>query len=61
MSSEPMTAEQARQLVEADKQQRASVAAKAVQDVLVAHQCDLVAIPQIVDGRIVAVVQIVAR
>lgn len=57
-----MTPEQAAALVEADKQRRIKAAAEAVQAALQEHQCDLVALPQIAaDGRVVAVVQLVAR
>jgi hypothetical protein len=57
-----MTPAEAAQLVDADKQRRVQAAAKAVQDALAEYACDLVAVPQIApDGRIVAVVQIVAR
>jgi hypothetical protein len=57
-----MTPEQALQFVEEDRQQRIQAAAEAVQAVLAQHRCALVAVPQIApDGRIVAVVQIVAR
>ena len=57
-----ITPEQAAALVEADKQRRIKAAAKAVQAALAEHGCDLVAVPQIApDGRVVAVVQLVAR
>lgn len=56
-----MTAEQALKLVNADKERRVQAAAEAVAAVLRAQECDLLAVPQIVDGRIVAGVQIVAR
>lgn len=56
-----LTPETARQLLEQDKTQRARAAAEDVQRVLAEHGCDLIAVPQIVDGRIVAVVQIVAK
>ena len=57
-----MTPEQAAALVEQDKQRRIKLAAEAVQAALAEHGCDLVALPQIAaDGRIVAVVQLVAR
>lgn len=56
-----MTADEARKLVDADKAARVQAAAEAVQTILREQECDLVAVPQIVDGRIVAVVQIVAR
>jgi pyruvate/2-oxoglutarate dehydrogenase complex dihydrolipoamide acyltransferase (E2) component len=57
-----MTTEQAAALVEADKQRRMKLAAEAVQAALAEHGCDLLAVPQIApDGRVVAVVQLVAR
>ena len=57
-----ITPEQAAALVEADKQRRIKAAAEAVQAALAEHGCDLVALPQIAaDGRVVAVVQIMAR
>ena len=57
-----MTATEAAALVEQDKQRRVQAAAEAVQAALREHGCDLVAVPQITpDGRVVAVVQIVAR
>lgn len=62
MSDAPMDATEARRLVDADKQRRVNAAAQAVQDALREHECDLIALPQIAaDGRIVAVVQIVAK
>ena len=60
--TDDMTPQQAAQLVEADKQRRVQAVAQAIQDVLQQHTCDLAATPQITaDGRIVAIVQIVAR
>jgi pyruvate/2-oxoglutarate dehydrogenase complex dihydrolipoamide acyltransferase (E2) component len=57
-----MTPTEAAQLVEQDKQRRIKLAAEAVQAALAEHGCDLVALPQIApDGRVVAVVQLVAR
>ena len=57
-----MTPIEAAALVEQDKQRRVQAAAAAVQAALREHDCDLVAVPQIApDGRIVAVVQIIAR
>jgi len=56
-----ITKDQARALLEADTQRRVQAAAQAIQAVLQEHECDLVAVPQIVEGRIVAAVQIVAR
>ena len=56
-----MTPTEAAALVAADQQKRAQACGEAVAAVLREHNCDLVAVPQIVDGRVVAVVQIVAR
>lgn len=57
-----MTPTEAAALVEQDKQRRGQAAAEAVAAALREHGCDLVAVPQITaDGRVVAVVQIVAR
>lgn len=57
-----ITAEQAAALVQADRQRRAQTALEAIEATLAAHACELVAIPQIApDGRIVAVVQLIAK
>lgn len=57
-----MTATEAAALVEADRQRRMKLAAEAVQAALAEYGCDLLAVPQIApDGRVVAVVQLVAR
>lgn len=57
-----MTPTEAAALVKADNERRVKLAAEAVQAALREHNCDLVAVPQIApDGRLVAVVQIVAR
>lgn len=57
-----MTADEARKLVDADKAARVQAAAEAVQTILREQECDLVAVPQLTpDGRVTAVVQIVAR
>lgn len=57
-----MTPDEAEKLLEADRRQRAEVTSKAIQDVLTANKCDLIGVPQIApDGRIIALVQIVAR
>ena len=62
MTDTPMTPAEAVALVNNDKIKRTEAAAKAIQAVLVAHECDLLAVPQIApDGRVVAVVQIAAR
>lgn len=60
--SETMTPTEAAALVEADRQRRIKAAAEAVAAVMAEHGCDLLAVPQIApDGRVVAVVQLVAR
>lgn len=56
-----MTAADAAALVAADQRKRAEAAGAAIQAALNEHNCDLVATPQIVDGRIVALVQVVAK
>jgi hypothetical protein len=60
--TETMTPAQATTLIEADKQQRMKAVLEAVQAALTKHNCDLVATPQFApDGRVVAVVQIIAK
>ena len=60
--TDAMTPVEAAALVEQDKQRRVEAAAAAVQAALREHGCDLVAVPQLTpDGRVVAVVQLVAR
>lgn len=57
-----MTPTEAAALVKADNERRVKAAAESVQAALAEYGCDLVAVPQIApDGRVVAVVQIVAR
>lgn len=57
-----MTTAEAVALVEAEQQRRIEAAVAAVNAVLREHNCDLVAVPQIApDGRIVAVIQTIAR
>lgn len=57
-----ITPTEAAALVEADKARRVKAAAEAVAAVLAEYGCDLVALPQFApDGRVVAVVQLVAR
>ena len=57
-----MTPTEAAALVEQDKQRRVQAAAEAVQAALREHGCDLLAVPQLSsDGRVVAVVQLIAR
>jgi hypothetical protein len=60
--SDAMTPAEAERLIEADKRERAEAVSKIIQDALSAHRCELIGVPQIApDGRIVALVQIVAR
>lgn len=60
--SDTLTPEQALKLVDADRAQRVQAAAEQVAAILRERECDLVAVPQFTpDGRITAVVQIVAR
>ena len=57
-----MTTAEAVALVEAERQRRIEAAVAAVNAVLREHNCDLVAVPQTApDGRIVAVIQTIAR
>lgn len=56
-----MTPEEAVRLLEQDKQARTQAAADEVAATLKKHNCDLLAVPQILDGRIVAVIQVIAR
>jgi hypothetical protein len=57
-----MKIEDAAALIEADKRERARAFAAHVQEGVAKFACDLVGIPQLTsDGRIVAMVQIVAR
>jgi len=54
--------EEASKTIEADRRNRLKVASEAVERALKDNHCDLVATPQISsDGRVVAIVQIVAR
>jgi len=60
--SDEVTLEQARQAMADDEQRRMTAAAQAIKEVLAEHRCEIVAVPQIAqDGRIVAVVQVVAK
>ena len=61
MSDAPLPADELRRLLEADKQRRAQAAKEAIQAALNEHGCELQAAPQIVDGRIVAVIEIFPR
>lgn len=57
-----MTKADAAALIEQDKQQRVAAALAAIHAVLREHECDLISVPQVTpDGRIIAVVQVVAR
>ena len=56
-----LTPEQMQALIEADRQRRIQLAGDAIKAALEMHRCDLLPVPQIVDGRIVAVLQISAR
>lgn len=62
MNAQPMTPLEAEQLLEADKRQRVEAMGKAIQAAAQEFHCDLLGVPQIApDGRVVAVIQIVAR
>ena len=62
MSTEPMTPLAAEQFLEADKRQRAEAMGQAIEEAAQEFRCELLGVPQIApDGRIVAVIQIVAR
>lgn len=53
---------QAQAAIEADKRLRAEAAAAEIREVLARHNCELVAVPQLTaDGRVAAVVQVVAQ
>lgn len=56
-----MTTEEMKAAIEKDRQERAQLCTAAIQAALEEHGCRLVATPQIQDGRIVAVVQLVAE
>lgn len=56
---ETMTAEDARRLLKQERDERLRICQAQIQRVLKANGCRLVAVPQIVDGRIVSSVQIV--
>jgi formylmethanofuran:tetrahydromethanopterin formyltransferase len=57
-----MTPTAAAALVKADNERRVKLAAEAIQRALADYGCDLVAMPTITpDGRVAAVVQIVAK
>ncbi len=61
MTEPTMTAKDAAALVAADQKRRVDAASKAIEAALNEHGCDLVSLPQIVEGRIVARVQVVAK
>lgn len=51
-----------KEMIEADRQRRLAECRQKVQELLDEYNCDLVAVPQIAaDGRIVAIVQLVAK
>jgi phage gp36-like protein len=52
---------QAQAALDADRKARAERAAQRIQAVLAEERCQIIAIPQLADGRVVAVVQIVAQ
>jgi hypothetical protein len=56
----PSEIEQAQAAIKADQERRVAEVLRAVQAVCEQHRVQIVAVPQIVDGRIVAAVQIVA-
>ena len=58
---EVMTPGQAKQMIDEERMERARMCLAQIQAALDAHRCQLMAAPQITpDGRIVAVVQVVA-
>lgn len=58
MSDLPLPADELKRLLEADKQRRVQAVQAAIQAALTEHGCELQALPQIVDGRIVAAIVI---
>jgi hypothetical protein len=56
-----MTPEQMKLAIEKDKAERAQLCMDEIQAALDEHKCRLVPTPQIQDGRIVAVLQLVAE
>ncbi len=57
-----MTTEQIALLMDADRQERVAAVAEGLRALLEVQRCDLVAAPQLTaDGRLTAVVRIVAR
>ena len=61
MNESSLTRNEALALLESDKARRAERFQAAVQALITEHSCDLVAVPHIVDGRIMAVIQIVPK
>ena len=57
----PSELEQAQAAIRADQERRVAEALQAVQAVCEQYRVQIVGVPQIVDGRIVAAVQIQAR
>jgi len=55
----PSEIEQAQAAIKADQERRVAEVLRAVQAVCEQHRVQIVGVPQIVDGRIVAAVQIV--
>jgi hypothetical protein len=56
--NDEITPAQAAALLERNRQQRAAAARVQIEAILSEHRCQLVAVPQIADGRIVAVIQL---
>jgi hypothetical protein len=56
-----MTPDEMKQAIEKDKAERAQLCMDEIQAALDEHKCRLVPTPQIQDGRIVAVLQLVAE
>jgi len=58
---QPLPAAELMALLEADRQRRVQAVQAAIQAALSEYGCDLQSVPQIVDGRIVAQIAIVAK
>jgi hypothetical protein len=58
-TSTPLTADELNRLIIADRQRRIEAVRAGIQAVLEAQNCQLQATPQIADGLIVAMIQIV--
>jgi hypothetical protein len=61
MEGAQMTAKQAQETLEADRQRRFTAVNEGITALLEQHGCSLVGVPKIVNGSIVAEVQIIAR